>query len=219
MHDIPNDLRITEEDVLINRVKAGHSELFEQLLAPYQRKMYLLAYSVLRDQQEAEDAVQESSMKAFMRLDQLRCNASFKCWLMQTTINEARMRRRHTSRHTFYSLDEESKGSLDQRSVVPEPVDRSENPEQALERKEMQSAVHGAFNDLPSKYRVILGLRCTEGLSLSEIGAVLNLGMPAVKTRLHRARLHLRKELIPILHAHRNDKEGCIGGAQCIMSM
>lgn len=198
-----------EEDVLIDRVKAGERELFERLIAPYARKMYFLAYSILRNQQEAEDAVQEGTLKALMRLDQLRCSSSFKGWLMQIVVNEARMRNRHTSRLTVCSLDEEHETTEGQRSILPEPVDYRENPEQALERKEMRSAVQDAYDDLPSKYRTVLRLRCTEDLSLSEIGAILDLGMPAVKTRLHRARLHLREQLIPVLRARPSSKPMC----------
>ena len=193
-----------DEGILIARVKAGESELFRQLIDPYARKMYVLAYSVLRNQHDAEDVVQESTLKAFMRLDQLRSSAAFKCWLLQITINEARMRRRHARLYPCISIDDDPEQSWGESSVLPELVDGRENPVQAMERTEMAAAIDRAWNDLPRKYRNVLQLRCAEDLNLSEIGGALKLGIPAVKTRLHRARLHLRKRLVPVVSADRN---------------
>lgn len=194
-----SQLAYMEEASLIDRVKAGERDLFERLITPYARGMYILAYSVLRDRHEAEDASQESVLKALIRLDQLRHNASFKGWLMQIVLNESRMRRRRSSRHTC-SLDEDRNSAEGQWPVLPEPADSRDNPEQALDRKERQSAMHRAYNNLPDKYQTILRLRCAESFSLSTIGAMLDLSIPAVKTRLHRARLLLRTQLCLVLH-------------------
>ncbi len=199
-----------DEDALINRVKAGESQLFEQLLEPYARKMYVLAYSVLRNEHDAEDVVQESTLKAFFRLHQLRSSSAFKCWLLQITINEARMRKRHVRRYPCSSIDEGGRGSVEGASALPGLVDCRENPEQTLERKELEAAVDRACGDLPRKYQKVLRLRCAEDLSISEIGRALQLGIPAVKTQLHRARLHLRKQLVTVLPADQNDLAACM---------
>ncbi len=197
MNETHSEPSLIDEDALIKRVKAGESDLFEQLLEPYARKMYVLAYSVLHNEYDAEDIVQESALKAFLYLDRLRSSAAFKCWLLQITINEARMRKRHARRYPCSSIDEEGRGSADGSSALPELVDCRENPEQALKRKEVEAAVDRAYADLPCKYQKVLRLRCEENRSISEIGRALQLGIPAVKTRLHRARLHLRKQLVP----------------------
>lgn len=199
MHERRSEPSPTEEGGLINRVKAGERELFGQLIDPYARKMYILAYSVLRDEHDAEDAVQESALKAFMRLDQLRSKGAFKCWLMQITLNEARMRKRHSRRYPTCSIDEEDAGSMERSHIIPELVDYRENPEQALGRKELEAAVDCACNDLPRKYLEVFQMRCAGDLTISEIGAAFNLGVPAIKTRLHRARLYLRSQLGSIL--------------------
>jgi RNA polymerase sigma-70 factor (ECF subfamily) len=186
---------LIDEHELINRVKAGEKELFSQLLASHARRMYVLAYSILRNDHDAEETVQESALKAFTRLGQLRSSSSFKCWLLQITINEARMRKRHARLHPELSIDEEQKNSQGGPGIVAQLMDHRENPEQALRRKEFEAAIDRACSDLPPKYHRILLLRCQEDLTNPEIGRALNLGIPAVKTQLHRARLQLREQL------------------------
>jgi len=184
-----------DEHELIDRVKAGENERFSHLLAPHLRRMYILAYSILRNDHDAEDVVQESALKAFTRLPQLRSSSSFKCWLLQITINEARMRRRHVRSHPVVSIDEEQRNKEGGSGAVAQLMDYRENPEQALRRKEFEAAIDRACSDLPPKYHRILLLRCQEDLSNPEICRTLNLGIPAVKTQLHRARLRLRDQL------------------------
>src|SRR5260370_10221241 len=113
MHEIRSEPFVLDEDALISRVKAGESNLFEQLLEPHKRKMYVLAYTVLRNVHDAEEAVQESTLKAFVRLNQLRSSSAFRCWLLQITINEARMRKRHARLHPWLSIDEEQGSGRD----------------------------------------------------------------------------------------------------------
>jgi RNA polymerase sigma-70 factor (ECF subfamily) len=195
-----------DEHELINRVKAGENELFSQLLDPHAGRMYALAYSILRNNHDAEEAVQESALKAFTRLGQLRSSSSFKCWLLQITINEARMRKRHARLHPVLSIDEEQKNTQRGPGIVAQLVDHRENPEQALRRREFEAAIDHACGDLAPKYQRILLLRCKEDLTNPEICRTLNLGIPAVKTQLHRARLHLREQLGSVFggnHSHR----------------
>lgn len=210
MHETQREPLLIDEDTLIKRVKAGETDVFEQLLEPYARKMYVLAYSILHNEHDAEDIVQESALKAFLHLDRLRSSAAFKCWVLQITINHARMRKRHARRYPTSSIDEEGRGSAEGSSRLPALVDCRENPEQALERKELEIAVDRACGDLPRKYQKILRLRCEKDWSISEIGRSLQLGRPAVKTRLHRARLQLRKQLVPVLPAHHNYRAACM---------
>jgi RNA polymerase sigma-70 factor (ECF subfamily) len=199
MNEVRREQHLPEEDELIGRIKAGDSQLFELLLGPYARKMYALAYSILRNDHDAEEAVQESALKAFTRLNQLRSSSSFKCWLFQITVNEARMRRRRARLCRCSSLDDEQISAPDGSAVAVQFADQRENPEQAARRKQLEAAIDDACNELPSKYQKILRMRCVENLSLSEIGGELSLGIPAVKTQLHRARLRLRTQLAPFL--------------------
>lgn len=188
----------SDDGALIKRIKSGETSLFRQLLEPYERKMYVLAYSILRDHHGSEEAVQESAIKAFFRLDQLRSAEAFKCWLLQITINEARMRKRHARLHQWPSMNEDHKSFPEQDRCVREYPDWHENPEETLERKELESALECAWRNLPPKYQRVLQLRCTDGLSIPEMGKTLRLSVPAVKTQLHRARLHLKKGLVPL---------------------
>lgn len=199
MHQMLGQARLTNEHQLISRLKAGEREVFGRLLDPYAHRMYVLAYSILHDAQDAEEVVQESSLKAFTRINQLRSSSSFKCWLLQITINEARMRKRHARLHPMLSIDEMQKDLHDESRIVPQFADDCENPEQALRRKELETAFDHACNDLPPKYHKIMQLHFEGDLSNPEIGRTLKLGTPAVKTQLHRARLHLREQLASVL--------------------
>ena len=199
MNESPGERRFSGENELIDRIKAGDAELFGHLLDPHARKMYTLAYSILRNQQDAEEAVQDSALKAFTNLKQLRSSSSFKCWLFQITINEARMQKRRARLCRCSSLDDEQRSAHDGASIAVQFADHRENPEQVACRKQLEAAIDDACNELPSKYQNILRMRCVENLSVTEIGGELSLGIPAVKTQLHRARLRLRSQLAPFL--------------------
>ena len=199
MNELEREQRLPGEDELIDRVKAGDAELFGHLLDPHARRMFALAYSILRNEQDAEEAVQESALKAFTRLNQLRASSSFRCWLLQITINEARMRRRRARLCRCSSLDDEQGNDHDRPGIAVQFADQRENPEQAARRKQLEAAINDACNELPSKYQKILRMRCVENLSVAEIGGELSLGIPAVKTQLHRARRRLRTQLVPFL--------------------
>lgn len=199
MNKLGREQRLPEEDELIDRIKRGDTELFGPLLDPHARRMYALAYSILRNDQEAEEAVQESALKAFTNLNQLRSSSSFRCWLFQITINEARMRKRRARLCRCSSLDDEQRSAHDGAGIAIQFADRRENPEQAARRKQLEAAIDDACNELPSKYQNILRMRCVENLNIAEIGGELSLGIPAVKTQLHRARLRLRRQLAAFL--------------------
>jgi RNA polymerase sigma-70 factor, ECF subfamily len=210
MHNAHSTPSLMEEQILVKRVIDGESDVFEQLLKPYARKMYVLAHSVLHNEHDAEDVVQESALKAFLYLDRLRCSAAFKSWLLQITINEARMRQRHARRYPGSSIDEDDTASGDGVGAFPGLVDHRENPEQTLQRKEVEDAVDRACGDLPDKYQKVLQLRCQKDWSIAQIGRALHLGKPAVKTRLHRARLQMRKKLLPVFPADHKYRAACM---------
>src|SRR5215475_12438568 len=96
---------VTETD-LIERIKAGESELFYSLIEPYQRAVYAAAFSVLGDQADAEDVAQEAFLKAYAKLDQFRAECKFSTWLVQIAVNDARMRRRKERKTLYESIDE-----------------------------------------------------------------------------------------------------------------
>jgi len=195
--DIDEQL-IRNEATLIERIRKGEKELFHELIQPYERSVYLSAYSILRNQSDAEEVAQEALLKAFAHLDQLRSTDKFKAWLLLIAVNEARMRRRKEHQHLFESLEEQTMETEEGDFMPRQFADWREIPSDILERKEIRTAVQNALNTLPEKYRDVFILRDMQHLTVTETAQVLRLTIPAVKTQLHRARLQMREQLAPV---------------------
>jgi RNA polymerase sigma-70 factor (ECF subfamily) len=190
------------ERELISRVLAGEREHFHELLRPYERAMYITAFSILRNQADTEEAVQEAVLKAMTHLGQLSDHAKFKGWLLQIATNEARLKRRSRHEKFFESLEEVHKDDKGHEFMPHDFADWREIPSETLERKEVRRAVAAALHKLPEIYREIFILRDVEDLNISECCEVLGISEQAVKVRLHRARLRIREELAPVFKAN-----------------
>lgn len=189
----------------IARVKAGETDRFLDLVRPYERSIYLLAYSVLKNKEDAEDAAQETAFKAFRHLDQLHSEATFKSWLLQIAMNEARVRLRRKRRHLYESL--ESAEDAEEGDIAPrEFADWRDIPSEALEQKELRQKLQEALNGLPPHYRQVFLLRDVEHMSEKEAAEVLGATTAAVKCRLRRARLQLRETLAPVFRKRWTDR-------------
>jgi RNA polymerase sigma-70 factor (ECF subfamily) len=182
------------ESCLIDRVLNGESECFYELVRPYERAIFLAALSLVRNEADAEDIVQEAVLKAFKGLHSFRQEAKFSTWLIQITLNEAKMRLRKDRRHLYESLDE-GRCSEDGDYVPKDLADWREIPSGALEQKELREALIKALNSLPDKYRTVFVLRDVQQLSIAETAQVLGISEASVKTRLSRARLKMRDTL------------------------
>lgn len=172
--------------------------MFHELIHPYERSVYLTAYSVLRNEADAEEVAQEATLKAFVHLDQLREDDKFKGWLLLIAVNEARMRRRKDRRHLYESLDDDGPESEEGDFMPRQFADWREIPSESLERREIRSAVKRAMDALPEIYREVFFLRDVEHLTVAETAKTLGISVPSVKTRLFRARLQMREQLAPI---------------------
>jgi RNA polymerase sigma-70 factor (ECF subfamily) len=182
------------ESCLIDRVLSGESECFYELVRPYERAIFLAALSLVRNEADAEDIVQEAVLKAFKGLHSFRQEAKFSTWLIQITLNEAKMRLRKDRRHLYESLDE-GRCSEDGDYVPKDLADWREIPSEALEQKELREALIKALNSLPEKYRTVFVLRDVQKLSIAETVQALGISEASVKTRLSRARLKMRDTL------------------------
>ena len=183
-----------DEQELIERVRAGDSEAFYDLVRPHERSIFVTAYSILQDQAEAEDAAQETVLKAFRSLHQFRGDAKFGTWLVTIAINEARMRLRSRQRARLESLDAPDQDDSD---YVPIQLrDWREIPSQALERQELREALTRALASLDDKYREVLVLRDVQLLNVAETAQILGIRPGNVKVRLLRARLQMRDRLV-----------------------
>jgi RNA polymerase sigma-70 factor, ECF subfamily len=191
----------TNEGALIARVLAGETELFHELIRPYERLVYVTIFAILKNETDAEDGAQETMISAFRNLKSFRGEAKFSTWLVTIAMNEARKRLRKAKSAAESSLDQ----TLDDIEGDYTPAvltDWREIPLEALERKELKEKLQEAVATLPEKYREVFVLRDIEELNQEETAAALGINVTLVKVRLHRARMMLQKTLVPYLKSH-----------------
>jgi RNA polymerase sigma-70 factor, ECF subfamily len=182
------------ESQLIRAVHAGNAAAFYELVRPYERAVFLAALSIVKNDADAEEVAQEAVLKAFKGLSRFRHEAKFSTWLIQITINEAKMKLRKDRRHLYESMDEGQQN--EEGDYIPKDfADWREIPSEALEQRELCEALTKALESLPEKYRTVLILRDVQHLSINETAKALGLSEANVKTRLSRARLQMRDAL------------------------
>jgi len=188
------------EAALLDRVLAGERDCFYELIRPYERAIFVAAMSICRNEADAEEIVQEAMLRALTALPSFRRQSKFSTWLIQITINEARMRVRKDRKHLYESTDEpasptEASSGLDY--MPKDYADWREIPSEALERNELRVALQRALESLDPKYREVFMMRDVQKLSITETAAALGLKEATVKIRLLRARLQMRDALAP----------------------
>ena len=178
---------------LVAQAKAGHLEAFDELVNRHERKIFLLTQHITGNREDAEDALQDSFLKAFSRLSQFQGESQFYTWLVRIAVNESLMRLRKRKAHPTFSLDEpvESDGDL----VPRERGSWEDNPEQMYGQQELHEILDRAVQSLPPIFRTVFVMRDLDQLSTEETAEALELSVPAVKSRLLRARLQLRDKL------------------------
>lgn len=176
------------EATLIAGARRGDEAAVRALVQANNRRLYRVTRAVLGDDAEAEDAVQESYMRAFAALDGFRAEAGFSTWLTRIALNEAlaRLRRRRPT----VPLDHAHAAT-----VVPFPGPQPPDPEAAAARRQVRDAIETAVDRLPRPFRVVFVLRDVEELTTAETADLLGLAEATVKTRLHRARRLLRRHI------------------------
>ncbi|HEY7096635.1 MAG TPA: sigma-70 family RNA polymerase sigma factor [Terriglobales bacterium] len=192
----PEHTEAVSEQTLIRRVQNGETELFYELIRPYERAVFLSAVSILRNDADAEEVAQEAVLKGFKHLANFRHEAKFSTWLIQIAINEAKMKLRKDRRHLYESIDE-GKSTEDGDYIPADLADWREIPSDALEQAELREALNTALQSLPEKYRTVLILRDVQQLSIAETAQIMGISEENVKTRTSRARLQMRDALAP----------------------
>jgi RNA polymerase sigma-70 factor, ECF subfamily len=186
------------EAELIQRILAGETDMFHELIRPYEKMVYVTLFTMLRNEAEAEDAAQEAMISAFRYLKSFRGDAKFSTWLVTIAMNEGRQRLRRLKRSAEDSLEdtvEEPEGDFTPAFLT----DWREIPLEALERKELRQKLREAVDSLSKIYREVFVLRDLQEMSQEETAAALGITVTAVKVRLHRARMMLQKTLVPYL--------------------
>lgn len=185
------------EAEIIAGILAGETQLYHELIRPYERSVYVMALSYMKNEAEAEDVAQESFIKAFRNLATFRGDAKFSTWLISITLNEARNRLRRQGIVRMQSLDEPPD---EEGSVSPALLrDWREIPSDSVERAEVRRLIQKAVETLPEIYKQVFLLRDIEELDVNETAQTLSISISNVKVRLHRARMMLQKELAPQL--------------------
>lgn len=181
--------QLTDEE-LVQCVLAGEKQMFEILMRRYNQRLYRVTRAILRNDAEAEDVAQEAYVRAYQHLNQFAGRSSFATWLTRIAIYEALGRVRSRKRiEEIDAMDEPRRDSVQQLSV------RDATPEQAASGTEVRSLLERSIDALPDTYREIFMLREVEEMSTSETAQCLGISEENVKTRLHRARALLRKEI------------------------
>jgi len=184
---------LTEELTLVQAAKGGDVSAFEELVRRYDRNVFRIAQHITQNREDAEDVVQDAFLKAYENLAQFQGQSKFYTWLVRIAVNEALMKLRRRRPERTVSLDEDIKTEED--SVPREVADWSPNPEQLYSQGELHDILSRTIQGLPPSFRTVFVLRDVEGLSTEEAAEALDLSVPAVKSRLLRARLQLRERL------------------------
>lgn len=181
-----------DEAVFVAAAKGGDVSAFETLVNRYERKIFRLAQNITQNREDAEDVMQEAFLKAFEHLGEFEGNSRFYTWLVRIAVNQALMKLRKR-RPNQVSLDEEIQTEDD--SMPREVEDWGPTPEQRYGQNEMHKILSTVIGELEPGFRVVFQLRDVEELSTEETAEALGLSVPAVKSRLLRARLRLRQKL------------------------
>jgi RNA polymerase sigma-70 factor (ECF subfamily) len=190
---IPVDVPVDDESELVANARKGDTASFSTLLRRYEGKIFRLAMNITQNREDAEDVLQEAFLKAYEHLDQFQGNSRFYTWIVRIAVNQALMKLRKRRSDRAVSLDEQIDTGED--TVVREIAAWDPDPEQQFSQEELHRILTGAIDDLAPIYRTVFTLRDVDGLSTEETAEALELTVPAVKSRLLRARLQLRDKL------------------------
>lgn len=176
-----------DEVELAERARGREPAAIRLIIKQHNQRLYRIARSILRDDGEAEDALQEAYARAFAHLDAFRGEARFGTWLARIVINEALggLRRRRAAGAEAHASATE---------IIPFP-NSSLDPETTMAQREIRALLEGAIDRLPEAFRIVLVARLIEGMSIEETAKLFAIAPETVKTRLHRARAALRSEM------------------------
>jgi RNA polymerase sigma-70 factor (ECF subfamily) len=184
------------DDELIARARAKDFAAFETLLGRYADKVYRLAFRIVRNETDAKEILQETFVSIWRKLDTFKGDAQFSSWLYRVAANAALMRLRAQKRHPEVSTEELPIDFLDNYGHLPASGENwAKRPDDELQSEELRRHIQAAVDELPEIYRTVFLIRDVEGLSTEETAEVLQISIPTVKTRLHRARLSLRETI------------------------
>ena len=181
-----------DEPQLIARLRAGEESAFEQLVRSASGRLLAAARRLLRNEEDARDAVQNAFIRAFQSLSRFREESRVSTWLHRIVVNECLMRLRSRGNAEEPSIEELMPAFVADGHQTRDTVDWSEAADEALERAETAALIRRKIDELPDSYRTVLIMRDIEEMSNAEIAEILGVSPNVVKVRLHRARQALR---------------------------
>jgi RNA polymerase sigma-70 factor (ECF subfamily) len=191
-HPLPSQVVKEDEPLLVAAAQGGDIAAFETLVGRYERKILRLAQNITQNREDAEDVMQEAFLKAYEHLSGFQGNSRFYTWLVRIAVNQALMKLRKR-RPNQVSIDEDVNTGED---LIPREIeDWGPSPEDRYKQTELSDILTSEIADLDPPFRIVFQLRDIEELSTEETAEALGLSIPAVKSRLLRARLKLRQKL------------------------
>jgi len=189
----PQSAAAFDEPALVARAQSGDAAAFAELVQHYDRKIFRLAKNITQNDEDAEDVLQETFMKAYEHLSGFQRNSKFYTWIVRIAVNEALMKLRKRRSGKIVSLDEPLETGEEE--VKREIAVWEGNPEERYSQEELRRILDEAVDSLKPDFRTVFALRDIEELSTEETAEALGISVPAVKSRLLRARLALREKL------------------------
>ena len=177
---------------LVRLIRAGSQGAYEEIVNRFAQKVFNLAFSIARSSEDAEEIAQDVFITVHGKIWDFQGKSALSSWIYRITVNSAFMKLRKRKRHNALPLEEVFVSSEESCSQVRSDVSDTNF---ICSRHELQEVLQQAVDKLPDEYRTIFVLRDVDGLSNEEVGEILKLSIPAVKSRLHRSRLMLRKRL------------------------
>ena len=190
---IAGELEPHPDVALVERVRAGDVSAYDTLVRKYDRQVFRIAQHITQNREDAEAVMQDAFLKAYQKIDQFQGNSKFYTWLVRIAVNESLMRLRKRRTGKMVSIDEDIE--TDEGNVPRDLADWAPDPEQNYGQAELAEILRKTIQGLPQGFRIVFVLRDVEGLSTEETAETLGLSIPAVKSRLLRARLQLRERL------------------------
>jgi RNA polymerase sigma-70 factor (ECF subfamily) len=202
---MPATDRWKEDEGLLERLRKGEPGAVEEMLRLYQGKIFSLAMSILKNESDAEEATQDVFMTVIRKVNTFKGNSAFYSWIYRICVNTCLMRLRGRRREDTVAI-EDFMPVFTEEGMHASPVDDwSKEVERKALNEELGKMIRKFTEELSEKYRVVFVLSDVEGLSNEETAKILGMSVPAVKSRLHRARLYLREQLSRYLREGKAD--------------
>lgn len=186
-------LNVASDEELVSKTRKKDYEAFEALMKRYDKGIYNLALRITKNPEEAEEVLQDTFLSVYKNLEGFRNESSFKTWIYKVASNFALMKLRKNKQNTKMFIDEPVQ--VDGEEIPREIADWKGNPEDMYQKKELRGILKKAFDSLPEIYQAVFSMRDINGLSNQEVADLLGISVPAVKSRVLRARLMLREYL------------------------